>query len=47
MTSYYSTSICHSESGKCRNEGKKYKNVNVSRTKRAFFDEIKNIFQSF
>ena len=28
-------------------KGKNYKNLNISRTKRAFLDEIKNIFHSF
>ena len=32
----YSSSICPFESGKCGKEGKKYKSVNISRTKRAF-----------
>ena len=32
----YSTSICPFESEKCGKEGKKYKNLNISRTKRAF-----------
>ena len=28
-------------------KGKNYKSLNISRTKRAFFDEIKDIFHSF
>ena len=32
----YSTSICPFESGKSGKEGKKYKNVYISRMKRAF-----------
>ena len=32
----YSTSICPFESGKCGKEGKNYKNLNISKTKRAF-----------
>ena len=35
----YSTSICPSESGKCGKEGKKLQNLNISRTKRAFWME--------
>ena len=33
----YSTSICHFKSGKCGKEGKDFKNLNISRTKRAFY----------
>ena len=33
----YSTSICPSESGNCGKEGKKLQNLNISRTKRAFW----------
>ena len=33
----YSTSICPSESGKPEKEGKKLQNLNISRTKRAFW----------
>ena len=33
----YSTSICPSEPGKCEKEGKNYKNLNILRTKRAFY----------
>ena len=32
----YSTFISHFKSGKCGKEGKNYKNLNISRTKRAF-----------
>ena len=32
----YSTSICTFESGEFRKEGKTYKNLNISRIKRAF-----------
>ena len=32
----YSTSIFPFESGNCGKEGKKYKNLNISRTKRGF-----------
>ena len=32
----YSTSICPFVSGKCGKEGKNYKILNISRTKRAF-----------
>ena len=32
----YSSSICPFESGKSEKEEKKYKNLNTSRTKRAF-----------
>ena len=32
----YSTSICPFESEKCGKEGKKYKNLNILKTKRAF-----------
>ena len=32
----YSTFICSSECEKCRKEGKNYKNLNNSKTKRAF-----------
>ena len=30
-----------------KREGRIYKNLNISRTKRAFLDETKNIFHSF
>ena len=43
----YSISIWPFEVGKCGKEGKNYKNLNISRTKRAFLEEIKNIFHSF
>ena len=32
----YSTTSCPFESGKCGEEGEKLKNLNISRTKRAF-----------
>ena len=32
----YSNSMCPFESGNCGKEGKNYKNLNISRTKKAF-----------
>ena len=40
----YSTFICPFESGKCGKARKNYKILNISRTKKAFFNEIKNTF---
>ena len=43
----YSTSIYPFETEKCRKEGKNYKNLNISRSKRCFLDEIKTSFHKF
>ena len=40
----YSTFMCPFESGKRGKERKNYKILNISRTKKAFFNEIKNTF---
>ena len=43
----YSTSIYPFETEKFRKEGKNYKNLNISRSKRGFLDEIKTSFHKF
>ena len=43
----YSTSICPFESRKCGKEGKKLQKFEYLKKEMSFFNEIKNIFQSF
>ena len=43
----YSAFICHFGSGKCGNEGKNYKNLNISRMKIAFYMKYKTFFIIF
>ena len=43
----YSTCICPFESGQCGKEGKNYKNMNISKTKRAFKKKKKTFFIGF
>ena len=43
----YSTSICPFEFEKCGKEGKNYKKLNISRTKRAFKMQYKTFFIIF
>ena len=43
MTSY----IIPLPSGKCSKEGKNYKNMNISRTKRVFYMKEKTVFIAF
>ena len=43
----YSTSICPFEFGKCGKEGKKLQKFEYLENEKSFFDEIKNIFDSF
>ena len=43
----YSTSMCPSESGNCRKEGKKLQKFKYLENEKSFLYEIKNIFHSF
>ena len=43
----FSTSICPFESRKCGKEGKKLQKFEYLKKEMSFFNEIKNIFQSF